>query len=213
MSTNEVSTKWMNLVSPPGYGISTIRASTGMNQNNYIVIDYSWLLNKIKCVYKYDIDIDKWNSIDGIDNIANMTSFSAALDVKKQILFLFRRRYLTQIDINKVDTSDITHHTHNIPTNFASSSRNIIVNNSLFVFPYDNGTKSIWKWNTESKTFTKFSDMYNKKTFSVFTVIYNHNNNCLLLFGGYDYDNSVTVDYILEFNINAKQWHKLPVSL
>eukprot|EP01084_Bolivina_argentea_P168890 292796_1 len=211
MSTNEVSTKWMNLVSVGVIStIHELRASTGMDKNNYFVIDYLWVSNEINSIYKYDIDKDKWNPIEGINNIANVTSFSAALDAKKQILFLFRNGYLTQIDIDKVH---ITHHTHNIPTNIASGSNNIIINNSLFVFPYDNGTKSIWKWNTESKTFTKFSDMYNKKTFSVFTVIYNHNNNCLLLFGGYDYDNSVTVDYILEFNINAKQWHKLPVSL
>eukprot|EP01084_Bolivina_argentea_P093449 168062_1 len=45
-------------------------------------------------------------------------------------------------------------------------------------------------------------------------VIYNHQNNTLLLFGGYDCDNDVhCLDYILEFNMKTKQWNKLSVSL
>eukprot|EP01084_Bolivina_argentea_P107833 192770_1 len=48
---------------------------------------------------------------------------------------------------------------------------------------------------------------------SSFAILYNHTNNCLLLFGGYDWDNRDYVDYILEFNMNTKQWNKLSVSL
>ncbi len=41
---------------------------TGGDRNNYIVIDRTYLSHRI---HKYNIDINKWIEIDGINNIEN----------------------------------------------------------------------------------------------------------------------------------------------
>eukprot|EP01084_Bolivina_argentea_P043721 80526_1 len=103
MSADQFSTKWIDLTSCPSS--NCIIVPTAMDKNNYIIIDYCddhnlWGAKIIDCIHKYDIDNDKWIKINGFNNMENISSFSAAFDVKKQILFLFRRDHITQIQLN-----------------------------------------------------------------------------------------------------------------
>eukprot|EP01084_Bolivina_argentea_P018616 34635_1 len=93
MSTNETSAKWINLLACPITDSMTI--PTGIDRNNYIVIDgkYSSLLFG-KCVYKYNIDTNKWNTISGLNNLLLLSS---ALDVEKQILYLIHKHSVCEI--------------------------------------------------------------------------------------------------------------------
>eukprot|EP01084_Bolivina_argentea_P074526 135191_1 len=155
MSTNEVSTKWINLlVSPTDY----MASPTGTDRNNYIVIDREWLSKRINCIYKYNINTNKWNKISDLNNIHNISWFSAALDVKKHLLYLSNKDSVTQIQLNNGNMTYMSDYTtNNIETNYPSStSTSIILNDSLFIIGgHDN--KSIFKWNVENKTLTKFS--------------------------------------------------------
>eukprot|EP01084_Bolivina_argentea_P218971 371474_1 len=203
MCTNQSSEKWIHLTAPPCLNFAIL--PTGVDKNNYIIIDWNWRSKKINCIYKYNTNTDKWGEISGCNNIKNISYFSAALNVKKQMLFLVQEDQITQIQLN---SGNVNNNTFNVETNYPlSSCKSIIVNNSLFSLGglYNN---SILKWNSDNKTFTQFGVMYNKKTLESFAMIYNDKNNCLL-FGGYDYDKREYVDYILEFNMNTKQWNKL----
>eukprot|EP01084_Bolivina_argentea_P159877 278462_1 len=176
MTATESSTKWMDLTTCDCVG-TRISIATGMDKNNYICIDRSFLGDEIYCIYKYNIDIDKWTKIDGFNGVENISAFSATLDIKKQILFLCRQRCLTQIQLNN---NHIRHDNH---TTNPWASESIVVNNSLF-FVGGHNNNSVLKWDSKKKTFIKWSDMYNKMHIGLFSVIYNNKNNCLLLFGG-----------------------------
>eukprot|EP01084_Bolivina_argentea_P246909 413124_1 len=137
MSTNQFSTKWISLIECPA---SKIHCPIGVDRDNYIVIDAKF---KINCIYKYDIDNDKWIKMDGF-NVENIQSFSAALDVKKQILFVSSHSCVTQIELNN---NNITNHTHNVEM-YMASAKSIIINNSLFIIGgMDNN--SIFKWDSQ----------------------------------------------------------------
>eukprot|EP01084_Bolivina_argentea_P055447 101656_1 len=210
MSDNNDDTKWSTLNSCPKIGY--IHIPSGVDKNNYIAIDSNAGCSKINCIHKYDIDSDKWSKIDGLNNL-NMARFSAALNVKDQILFLSRNNYLTQIQLKN---NNINHYNHNIEIPklipYPSTSKSIIRKNALFIVGgCDNNL--MLKWDSQNKTFTKFVDMYNRMDCGLFGTIYNNKNNKLLLFGGYDFTNRVCMDTILEFNTKTKQWNKLQVSL
>eukprot|EP01084_Bolivina_argentea_P080973 146650_1 len=100
MSTNQTSTIWVNLASCPA--TEAMEIPTGIDRNNYIVMDNELYPSyKIKCIYKYNIDNDKWTKINGFNNIQNISAYvCASLDVKKQILFLWKPDQLTQIQLN-----------------------------------------------------------------------------------------------------------------
>eukprot|EP01084_Bolivina_argentea_P281395 481459_1 len=182
MCTKQDSIKWILLNSFTRRG--SLIVPTGMDRNNYIIIDYAYWQGKMNCIRKYDIDNDKWIKIDGFNNMENIPPyFSAALDVKKQILFLSRHGCVTQIQLNN---NNISNHNYNNKRDDYLQSSSIAVNNSLFTIGAIH--HSIFKWDLENKTFTKFSDMYNKMRFGSFSMIYNHKHNCLLFFGGCDYD-------------------------
>eukprot|EP01084_Bolivina_argentea_P215233 365404_1 len=204
MSANKPTTKFVHLTSCPNTGYITV--PTGIDKNNYIVIDTDIYHRKINCVHKYDVDNDKWIKIDGLNNIENMSYFSATLDVNKQILFLSRMNYITQIELN---SHSIKNDTHNAMIQFPYTPKSIIVDNSLFVIG-GRGNNSILKWNSQNKTLTKFSEMYNKMKIGSFGMICE--NDRLLLFGGYSPSSNGCVDYILEFNIKTKTWNKIHVS-
>eukprot|EP01084_Bolivina_argentea_P123188 218312_1 len=70
MSTNEVSPKWMNLRAPTITGCMHI--PFGTDKNNYIVIDRKFS-EKLNCISKYNVNIDKWSKIDGLNNIQNIS--------------------------------------------------------------------------------------------------------------------------------------------
>eukprot|EP01084_Bolivina_argentea_P107662 192488_1 len=102
MSTSE---SWMGLTACPC--INRLIVPDGTDINNYIVMDVTW--TEISYIYNYNTDTDKWNKIDGCNNIQlqNMSEFkwfsrdfSAALDVKKHLLFLSNRNYVVQIQLN-----------------------------------------------------------------------------------------------------------------
>eukprot|EP01084_Bolivina_argentea_P059025 107739_1 len=153
MSDNESSKKWIHLTSYPGTNHLTVPSK--VDANNYIVIDHTY--NEIKYIYQYDIDTNKWNKLDGIKNVSNMSAFSATLDVKKQILFTFTRNHVTQIHLHN---THISTDTDNFVIDDPHGSKSIIVNNSLFLIGGDTND-SILKWNLGSKTMAKFSPMYN----------------------------------------------------
>eukprot|EP01084_Bolivina_argentea_P035178 65254_1 len=103
MCTNEAS--WISSLSCPINATScgsSISTPDGMDKNNYIIIEHDWVFDSIDSIHKYNIDTNKWNTVKFTNNIENnhISSFSATLDVKKQILFLFSEDYLTQIHLN-----------------------------------------------------------------------------------------------------------------
>eukprot|EP01084_Bolivina_argentea_P008957 16772_1 len=167
--------KWIHLNSWSGTctGIH-YKIPTGTDRNNYIVIEIDNEFTKINCIHKYNIDNDKWTKIDGFNDVKITSVISTALDVHKQILFLLQRQCITQMQL---DNNNVINDTHNIIMKF-DNSKSIIVNNSLFALggEYNN---SILKWDSEKKTFTKFSDMYNKMNIGRFGMIYNNKHNCL----------------------------------
>eukprot|EP01084_Bolivina_argentea_P151397 264245_1 len=97
MSTTESSATWVSVASFPGIG--HIIVPTGTDQNNYIVIDGEYSSTEIETIYKYNVDANKWSTIDSFNN-QNILRFPSALDVKKQILFLFSFYSVTQIQLN-----------------------------------------------------------------------------------------------------------------
>eukprot|EP01084_Bolivina_argentea_P314237 544279_1 len=106
-----------------------------------------------------------------------MPDFSAALDVEKQTLFLCSKNNLIEVQLSDNHISNYSHNT-SLPT----ASKSMIHNDSLFIIDGWNN-HSIWKWNSENKTFTEFSDMYNKININSFAMICNKKHNSVLLFG------------------------------
>eukprot|EP01084_Bolivina_argentea_P009150 17110_1 len=123
MSTNlpAPSTKWHNLTDCATSSSNDIDIPMGIDRNNYIVINHTSKL--ANCIYKYDVQIDKWIFMNGFKN----SYLSAALDVTKQILFLFCRDCLTQISLTD---NHISNYNHNIERTFSSSSQSVKVNDS-----------------------------------------------------------------------------------
>eukprot|EP01084_Bolivina_argentea_P246908 413122_1 len=158
MCTIENSEKWKELSLYPGKGLSV---PNGIDKNNYIVIDYSDSLGKkINCIYKYNMDTDKWGKIDGFNNMENISNFSAALDINKQILFLLDKDCVTQIELK---SNNISNYNYNFEISRPFSLESIIINDSLFIVSVGNyQNNSILKWNSENKKFIKFSDICNK---------------------------------------------------
>eukprot|EP01084_Bolivina_argentea_P086278 155944_1 len=109
MCTKESVAKWISVPSCP---CTDIIIPTGVDQNNYIVIDEKVLSSGINCIYKYNIDTNKWNKISGLNNIRNVSYFSAALDVKKQILYLIHSDSVRQIQLNNNNINNINNYTH-----------------------------------------------------------------------------------------------------
>eukprot|EP01084_Bolivina_argentea_P159875 278459_1 len=113
MTATESSTKWMDLTSCVG---TRTTIPTGIDKNNYICIDRSLLGNEIYCIYKYNIDIDKWTKIDDFNGVENISAFSATLDIKKQILFLLQSDCVIEIQLNNNNIRNDNHkHTINTP--------------------------------------------------------------------------------------------------
>eukprot|EP01084_Bolivina_argentea_P316415 548462_1 len=107
MSTNE---SWIALTACPC--LNCLIFPNGMDINNYFIIAYHPSIQKINCIYKYHTDTDKWNKIDGCNVIQRNEYVSAAVDVKKHLLFLSDRDSVTQIQLNNGNRSDYT--TNNI---------------------------------------------------------------------------------------------------
>eukprot|EP01084_Bolivina_argentea_P202054 345271_1 len=144
MSTTQPSTQWISLKKCPI--IDSIRIPMGIDRNNYIVIDYDSCSNKINCIYKYNIDNDKWIKMNSFNNVKNISTFSASLNVKRQILFLFHYNSVTEISLNtnhiiKYDTDD---------DGIDTTTKTITVNDSLMIVG-GNNNDSILKWNSENK--------------------------------------------------------------
>eukprot|EP01084_Bolivina_argentea_P214877 364748_1 len=117
MSTNLTTETWTDLATFP-VNVTQTRGNvpTGIDGNNDICIDYTWNKNdggKINCIYKYNTNTDKWNPIDGFNDIQTTDLLlSSAINVKEQILFLSSRYYVTQIQLNN---GKVIRH-HNNPT-------------------------------------------------------------------------------------------------
>eukprot|EP01084_Bolivina_argentea_P313317 542578_1 len=111
MSTDKPSTKWNSLNLCPASEF--IDCPSGVDRDNYVVIDRSFGWTKINCIYKYNIDNDKWIKMDGF-NVENIRTFSAALDINKQMLLLSRPGCVTQIQLNN---NNISNHNHKYTMN------------------------------------------------------------------------------------------------
>eukprot|EP01084_Bolivina_argentea_P313311 542568_1 len=144
MCSNQDSAKWIDVASCPITDFITI--PTGINRNNYIVIDRKFASNRINCIYKYDINTNKWNKISGLNNMQNISPCSATLDVKKQILYLIHKDSVSEIQLNN---SNINNYTHNTTINGVLRAKGVILNDSLFIV--GGGNNSILKWNLETK--------------------------------------------------------------
>eukprot|EP01084_Bolivina_argentea_P009148 17106_1 len=138
--------KWTVLASYPS-STNTITIPTGADRNNYIVIHHG--LNFIH-IYKYNIETDKWIKMD-FNNTGNIKTFTSALHVKKDILYLLHRNSVTQIQLNN---NHINNDNHNEEIHFVSSSKSIIINDSLFIIG-GQLNNSILKWNLENQTLLK----------------------------------------------------------
>eukprot|EP01084_Bolivina_argentea_P086279 155945_1 len=112
MSATEASAKWINLCAPDINISGFMTIPTGRDRHNYIVVDRWFLSRRINSIYKYNIDSNKWNKIDGLNNIQNIAQCSAALDVKKQILFLFHGDSVSEIQLNNNNINNINNYTH-----------------------------------------------------------------------------------------------------
>eukprot|EP01084_Bolivina_argentea_P091299 164372_1 len=140
MSTNE---SWMGLTACPC--LNRFIVPNGIDIGNYIAIDVAY--TQINCIYKYHTDTDKWNRIDGCNDIQKDKRVSAALDVKKHLLYLSNGDSVTQIQLNNGNMND---YTTNIDTNYPSTnSTSIILNDSLFIIG-GSENNSILKWDSES---------------------------------------------------------------
>eukprot|EP01084_Bolivina_argentea_P022989 42783_1 len=177
MASKQLLSEWIGLMSCPGTKYTTI--PTGIDKNNYFVIDYHLFSTEFNCIFKYNIDNDRWSKIDGLNINTRDISLCSTVYVKKQILYLIQKDSVSQIQLNN---SNINSYTHDTTIHAASTTKSIMLNDSLFIIG-GVGNNSILKWNSENKTFTKFSDMYNKMRMGGFALIHNHKNNCLLLFG------------------------------
>eukprot|EP01084_Bolivina_argentea_P059147 107966_1 len=144
MSTNQTSTKWMTVIPCPT--TDEIGTPTGIDRNNYIVINYDWA-RQIKCIYKYNIADDKWTKMHAFNNIENISFMCGSLDAKKQILFLLDYDKLSEIQLN---SSNIIQRYESNQYYPLSSSKSILVNNSLFITGCA-GNNSILKWDLEKK--------------------------------------------------------------
>eukprot|EP01084_Bolivina_argentea_P052327 96123_1 len=109
MSANEASAKWINLLTCPITDLMTI--PSGTDKSNHFVIDRLFSSKRINCIYKYDTNTNKWNTISGLDNIQNISLFSATLDVNKQILYLIHRHSVSEIQLNNSNIHNYTHNT------------------------------------------------------------------------------------------------------
>eukprot|EP01084_Bolivina_argentea_P136348 240134_1 len=132
MSENEPSKKWINLTQYPVIDslYSSLDIPTGIEANNYVVIDHNRLPFKINSIHKYNIEHDKWIKMDNFNNAETICEFSAVLDVKKQILFLLREDCLTEIQLNN---NNIRNDNENVKLNHVLTLTSIIINDSLFV--------------------------------------------------------------------------------
>eukprot|EP01084_Bolivina_argentea_P091300 164373_1 len=140
MSTSE---SWIGLTTCPC--INRLIVPNGTDINNYIAMDVNW--TEISYIYNYNTDTDKWNRIDGFNDINKNPWFSATLDVKKHLLYLSNGDSVTQIQLNNGNMND---YTTNIDTNYPSTnSTSIILNDSLFIIG-GSENNSILKWDSES---------------------------------------------------------------
>eukprot|EP01084_Bolivina_argentea_P086281 155948_1 len=111
MSATEASAKWINLCAPDINISGFMTIPTGRDRHNYIVVDRWFLSRTINGICKYNINTNKWNKIDGLNNIQNISPFSATLDVKKQILYLIHRHSVSEIQLNNSNIHNYTHNT------------------------------------------------------------------------------------------------------
>eukprot|EP01084_Bolivina_argentea_P264481 448013_1 len=128
MSTNQFSTKWIDLNSFHCADTTRhyITIPTGIDKNNYYV-------STINSIHKYNIENDKWSKINGLDNYhlcKQSRECTPAFNVKKQILFLLDSTdQLTEIQLNNQQIK--TH--NNIDINGVDMGKSIIIDGSLFI--------------------------------------------------------------------------------
>eukprot|EP01084_Bolivina_argentea_P035971 66579_1 len=226
---NKRSVEWIDLASCPRYSDSNLIDPTGMNKDNFIVLEYNRNdYDRINFIHKYNIYTDKWTTIDDLSDAsiwdtALYGEFYPAFDTKQNVLY-FVNATLMQIELNN---NIITKHISS--QHFDSSHRHIyhglcskcvILNNELFVI---GGTwsHSISKWNKRTKKLTPVSIIYHKKRLSLFGLICDNRTNSILIFGGWDNIsqshwggvNHKKVDCILRYDASTNQCNKLPISL
>eukprot|EP01084_Bolivina_argentea_P218974 371478_1 len=187
-----------------------LSAPTGIDKNNYIIIDHHF--SKINCIHKYDINTDNWLKINVSNQLEVSTGFTSTFNAKKQVIHIFSNNCLTYLQLtnNTIRTENVSNSSY-----IVSVSKIILLNNSLFLISGFNNSM-ILEYNIQTKVLSKFAHMYNESELCAFGLIYSSNTNTLLTFGGYDCSlgrYGALMKYILQFDIQTKQWNKLPISL
>eukprot|EP01084_Bolivina_argentea_P035972 66581_1 len=186
----------------------------GIDKNNYIVIDVEFKRRNLrikerlfKNIFKYDTVTNKWTKIKLFDTECKLGQ--CALDTKNQILYTKSGNSLTSISLDS--------HSKGNKTKYKTSDTTIysdifFLGNSLFCM---GGVTNqlIFQWNSEYKSFTEISKMYNNARLDSFGLVYLKKKHCLMLFGGYDYNTEQMQGDILEFEFKTKTWNKLLISL
>eukprot|EP01084_Bolivina_argentea_P278132 475028_1 len=210
--------KWITLSPLPhtkGFDTSIdneLVVPTGMNKDNFIALQIDENAERITSVHKYNIDTNKWKTIDVSDSLISCTSYTAAVVSDQNLLYFLYENYLIQMELN---SKTVTQYLLSSENYHNYNSQCVILNNELFVIGGDK-CHSISKWNAETKQLTPINNIYNKTKLDVFGWTYDNNTNCVLIFGGYDNNtnnNNNYVDYILQYDVTKNESNKLPISL
>eukprot|EP01084_Bolivina_argentea_P160420 279354_1 len=210
MST-EYSPRWIDLESCPSLNPNSyFIVPTGINKDNFIVLEISEYEKTIEYIHIYNTNTNKWTTTQINISICATKPFYPAFDANRNILYFLYKNYLMQMELND---QKITKHLLSSENNHNSNSQCVIVNNELFVIGGDN-CYSISKWNAETNKLIQINTIYNNTHLYVFGLTFNNKKNYMLLFGGYDKNNNhACVDYILKYDATQNELNKLPTSL
>eukprot|EP01084_Bolivina_argentea_P275360 469585_1 len=199
MSTEHLA-KWFNLESCPLSQIGIIFPS-GINKDNFIVINKSYSSSCACFIHKYNINTNKWTTTDVSETIGDIICDHAALDTHQNVLYFLSESNLVQMELN---TNKITKSLLASQTTHDLTSECIILNNELFLIGGES-SYSISKWNGKTKQLTEINTIYNETILDIFGLAHDNKTNSILLFGGYDNMNEKYVDYILEYNASTNK--------
>eukprot|EP01084_Bolivina_argentea_P227927 385035_1 len=192
MSTIEY-IKWNILATVPKTDIC-LTVPYGINKDHYIALGGE--NETIKHIHEYNFVTNEWSTVDLTKHIPINVICCAGLDSKNnQLYILYNSSFVSKT---------ISGHVW----------QTMIVKNSLFLIG-NAFNEFVLKWKPEQLTFAKFGTNYNAEKMYGFGVIYVNKTNCLLVFGGDDTEsnNNEFKTHILQFDMSAKTWNKLPVSL
>eukprot|EP01084_Bolivina_argentea_P120452 213514_1 len=138
MSTNS-SVKWIDLETCPVLKDESneVIFPAGINKDNFIALEYDDDEDRINCIHKYNIETNKWTTMDisiWNDIILSDRSCYPVLDTKQMVIYFLYDNCLMQMELN---SKKIIRHLLPYENNHNSSSQCIFLNNELFVIGGD----------------------------------------------------------------------------